>query len=211
MLYLLEKAEVLNTDQIKLLFFRDVSLRMAQKRLLKLLEVKRIKRDRLSISEPYFYYLSKKPGQVEHRLAVNWVYVWFHRKLGGWEKFHSFEWEVKYSILRADGFCALRNLALNSFTFSFVEFDVYDSGNAFDKVPKYNILYESREWERSWWSSLASGFPSIIVVTTGSPRRILDKVDKENRNGLEFMVYTYEQIKEECIHGSSSCASIRTV
>lgn len=55
LLSLLEKAEVLNTDQIKLLFFRDTSLRMAQKRLLKLVQGKRIKRDRLSASEPYFY------------------------------------------------------------------------------------------------------------------------------------------------------------
>lgn len=202
---------MLDTEQIRLLFFRDVSLRMAQRRLKKLTEGKQIKRDRLSINLPNFYYVGKRPCQIEHRLGVNWIYAWLRLNLRSWEKFHSFEWEVAYSVLRADGLCAIRNLALNNFTFSFVEFDIHESGNPFDKVGKYNALYESREWQRSWWSSLATGFPSIIVVTTGNPRRIHDRVESENRNGLEFIVKIYNQVKEECAHGSSGSTSIRAL
>lgn len=183
---------------------------MAQGRLKKLYEGKALKRDRISLDEPFFYYLEKRPGQLEHRLAVNWVYVWF-RKVKvrkGWEKLHSFEWEVPYElIVRPDGFAAVKNLALSqTLTFYFVELDIAESGNSFDKVMRYNKLYKSRKFMDYWWGSLATGFPSIIVVTTTERKKnfILEKVSKENECNLDFQVYTLAQIKEECIHGRNS-------
>ncbi|WP_242662072.1 hypothetical protein [Desulfitobacterium hafniense] len=193
-----------------MLFFRSVSIRMAQKRLLKLVEGKRIKRNRLSIDEPYFYYLDKRPGQVEHRLGVNWVYVWRRIHLHGWEKLHSFEWEVTFKKLRADALLAVRNLAHNSFDFTFIEFDIVGSGNPFDKVSKYNELYESGEWLHTWWGEQATGFPRILIVTTGRVDRIQAML-KDNRNNLEFVIRGFEQIKEECTHGSSRSASIWSI
>lgn len=176
---------------------------MAQGRLKKLVEKKYLKRDRLSFDEPFFYYLEKRPGQLEHRLAVNWVYVWFIRVKvkKGWEKFHSFEWEVPYGkILRPDGFIAIKNLAYNRLTFYFVELDIADSGNGFDKVPKYNRLYKSGEFKGYWWGSLAVGFPSIIIVTTSERKKksILEKIAKDNEFDLDFQVYTLDQIRREC-------------
>jgi hypothetical protein len=177
---------------------------MAQDRLKKLTEKKKVvKRDRLSFEEPFFYYLEKRPGQIEHKLAVNWVYVWFIRVKvkKGWEKFHSFEWEVPYGkILRPDGFASIKNLAYNKLTFYFVELDIAESGNGFDKVPKYNRLYKSKEFMNYWWGPLAVGFPSIIIVTTTERRKksILEKIARENEHDLDFQVYTLEQIKEDC-------------
>ncbi|AFM01430.1 hypothetical protein Desde_3138 [Desulfitobacterium dehalogenans ATCC 51507] len=206
MLSLLEECQVLDTDQIKLLFFDTVSLRMAQQRLRKLVKDKKlIKRDRLSFDRPYFYYLDKRPGQLEHKLAVNWVYVWFNKRIKkGWEKFHSFEWEVPYGkILRPDGFAAIKNLAYNKLTFYFVELDIAESKNEFDKVTKYNRLYSSQEYMNYWWGPLAVGFPSIVIVTTTNRRKnsILEKITKDNEYGLDFQVFTLDQIKEECMHG----------
>lgn len=205
MLSLLEKAEVLDTYQIWLLFF--VSLRMAQKRLTRLYERKKIKR--AENYSPYCYYLDKRPGQIEHRIGVNWIYVWGRLMLRSWEKFHGFEWEVTFSKLRSDGLVIVKNIAHNALEFSFVEFDIVGSGNSFDKVVKYNWLYESGEWLRTWWGPLATGFPRIVVVTTGTTKRIQDLIDRDNRNGLEFVVRTYESIKEECLHGHSSSSGIR--
>lgn len=179
---------------------------MAQGRLKKLHEGKTLKRDRLSLDEPFFYYLDKRPGQLEHRLAVNWVYVWFRKVKAkrGWEKLHSFEWEVPYElIVRPDGFAAIKNIPYGKLTFYFVELDIAESGNAFDKVMRYNKLYKSRKFMNYWWGSLATGFPSIIVVTTTERKKkfILDKIAKENECDLDFQVYTLDQIKEECTHG----------
>ena len=206
MLFLLEGCQVLNTDQIKLIFFESVSIRMAQGRLKKLYEGKTLKRDRLSLDEPFFYYLDKRPGQLEHRLAVNWVYVWFHKVKAkkGWEKLHSFEWEVPYeSIVRPDGFAAIKNIPYGKLTFYFVELDIAESGNAFDKVMRYTKLYKSRKFMDYWWGSVATGFPSIIVVTTTERKKkfILEKIAKGNECDLDFQVFTLDQIKEECNHG----------
>ncbi|MCO5384606.1 MAG: hypothetical protein NHB14_01390 [Desulfosporosinus sp.] len=182
---------------------------MAQGRLKKLYECKTLKRDRLSLEEPFFYYLEKRPGQLEHRLAVNWVYVWLRKvKIKkGWDKLHSFEWEVPYElIVRPDGFAAVKNLPYGTLTFYFIELDIAESGNPFDKVQRYNRLYKSRKVEDYWWGSLATGFPSILVVTTSERKKkfILEKIAKENEYDLDFQVFTLEQIKEECTHGRNS-------
>lgn len=182
---------------------------MAQGRLKKLHEGKSLKRGRLSLDQPFFYYLDKRPGQLEHRLAVNWVYVWFLKVKAkkGWEKLHSFEWEVPYElIVRPDGFAAIKNLAYGTLTFYFVELDIAESGNAFDKVQRYNKLYKSRKFMDYWWGSHATGFPSIIVVTTTERKKktIIDKVSQGNESDLDFQVYTLDQIKEECVYGRNS-------
>lgn len=181
---------------------------MAQVRLKKLYEKKSLKRDRLSLEDPFFYYLEKRPGQLEHRLAVNWVYVWFRKVKAkkGWEKLHSFDREVPYEqIVRPDGFAVIKNIPYGTLTFYFVEMDIAKSGNAFDKVKKYNALYQSEKYLGYWWGTIATGFPSIIIVTTTDRKKktILEKIHRENESGLDFQVYTLEQIKEECSCGGN--------
>lgn len=198
-LRLIESQTVLNTDQIRLLFFRDVSVQMACRRLQRLTQTKRLKRDRHSMSEPYFYYRDKKPGQLDHALGVSWVYTWLSINLKTWEKLHSFEREVPgYGILRPDGFAAVKNIWQSSFRFFFIEFDIAESGNRFNKHLLYNNLYSSEGYTSSWWASLARRFPPVIIVTTGKKERIIERIRGNNENNLEFQVYTLDQIREEC-------------
>lgn len=165
---------------------------------------KLLKRSRLSGNESYFYY-TEKPKQIEHRLGVNWVYVWQtlkYRKLPDY-RINFFQHEDTYENLRADALMLVQNTFKKVNIFSFVEFDIAESGNDFDKVTLYNDLYEKNEISSRAWFKLATGFPSVVIVTTGSKQRIFDRMG-ENRNGLEFEVYTLDEIRRECLYGGSN-------
>jgi hypothetical protein len=193
------KNTALNTDQLKLLFFQDVSNQMACRVLSRMVEDKKVlKRDRLSMSEPYFYYTDKKPGQIEHVLGMSWVYVWLKSNLHSWEQLHSFQREIDYRILRADGFAAIKNVWTNKYRFLFLEMDIAKSGNKFDKVSKYNTFYTNEGYLGAWWVPLTERFPPVMIVTTGRKERIQGIVKAENANGLEFQVFTLEEIKRGC-------------
>ncbi len=194
-----ETQKVLNTEQIKLLFFPDVSIQMACRRLQKLVKKGLLKRDRLSMAEPYYYYVDKKPGQVEHSLAVSWTYTWIRLNLKSWERLQSFEREVSgYKVLRPDGFAAIKNVWENKFRFCFVEMDLAESGNKFDKVSKYNTLYSNEGYIGFWWVPLANRFPPVIIVTTGRIQPIYEHIKAENVNNIEFQAFTLDEIKRGC-------------
>jgi len=209
---LLESQIALNTDMIQLLLFKRNCLRIVQRRLKKLYEGGKISRDRMRLSEPYFYYMDRKPGQIDHVLGVSWVYTWVVLSLSSMEKVHCFDREVKgYKTIRPDAFLGIKNLWQDAYYFYFVELDISRSGNDFGKkVKKYNDLFNSASYMGLWWVSLTKRFPAIIVVTTGRVKTIKEKIEKENVNGLEFRVYSLDQIKEECLNGASSKRSIRT-
>lgn len=200
----IEECGILDTEQIRLLRFKGLKYgrRIAQKRLLSLHKRGRISRTRLSIGHPYYYYIGKQGRQVDHRLGVNWIRVWMTTKLETWERLHSFDYEADYGILRADGFAAVKNKMSGAFKFYFVEFDNAASGNAFDKVGKYNKLYEKQP--AVWWKDLTGRFPAVIIVTTSTARAevIREKIKRENANGLEFKVYSLDRIIRECEHGT---------
>jgi len=208
---LLESQGALDTDQIQHLLFGDNVPHTARRRLKKLYDTKKIKRDRFSINEPYFYYLDKKPGQVEHVLGVSWVYVWIMSTLTNMEKIHCFDREVKdYKIIRPDAFVGVKNLWKDSISFYFVELDIDESGHDFGiKAGRYNELYKSEGYLKQWWVPLAKRFPPIIVVTTGRVKKLQEKIDKENVHNLEFRVYSLNQVREECLNGASSRRGLR--
>ena len=208
---ILEEQSSLNTDQIQYLLFKNNVPHTTRRRLKKLYDAKKIKRDRVSISEPYFYYLDKKPGQIEHVLGVSWVYVWIMSTLNSMERIHCFDREVKdYKLIRPDAFVGIKNLWKDSLTFFFVELDIGESGNDFGiKVRRYNDLYKSEGYVNQWWVPLSKRFPPIIVVTTGRVKTLREKIQKENVHNLEFRVYSLDQVKEECLNGRSGSTGIR--
>ena len=209
---LLESQGALNTDQIKLLLFPDNVLRIVQRRLKKLTDRKAIKRARISLDEPNYYYMDSKPGQLEHVLGVSWIYVWITSTLNSMERLHCFDREVKdYKLVRPDAFVGIKNLWKNSLSFYFVELDIDESGNDFAiKVRRYNDLYASETYMKMWWVPLSKRFPPIIVVTTGRTKKLQEKIQKENVHDLEFRVYSLDQVKEECLNGRTGAGSIRT-
>lgn len=170
---------------------------MAQKRLQRLYELKKIRRTREAIDKPFLYYVGKKPGQMEHLISLNWVYIWLQSQIKGWGQLHCFSREQDYKILRADAFSAIKDRK-GGFYFAFIEMDIAASGNEFKKVELYNALYASEKYSSWWWVDQASGFPPIIVVTTGSKEKLLKRIESENSNNLEFRVYTLNEIKAGC-------------
>ncbi len=199
-LAIIERLKCLDAEQVELLFFRELAQgqRVAQRRLKRLTELKRVKRGRFDVSHPYHYYMNK-PGQVEHALAVGWAYVWISLTCKRWEQVHCFYLETDYGTLRADALAAVKNTVTGTMRVYFVEVDL--SNNSFDKVSKYNALYASGSYASAWWVPLVKRFPAILVFTTGESRRttIRREVERHNINGLEFRVYLLSKVREECL------------
>ncbi len=157
------------------------------------------KRSRISNTESYCYWINNtpKPGQIEHKIGVNWGYIWILNTIKEWEKLHSFEWEVDYGILRADGLASIKNVFTNDYRFHFIEFE-NTKKSLEDKVNRINIFFEEKRYINAWWSSLATGFPSIIVISEDI-NKIEKIIQKENRNNLNFIVCLYSEVKEDCL------------
>lgn len=196
----IEKFKVLNTEQIKILFFSDVKNgdRGANKTLQRLREKQKvIYSNRRYFNETAYHFIDKKyknHPQIEHMLLTNWVYIWFKNSyLSKSEIPFHFQHEYTYSTLRADGFLGIDNLAKKQKIFYFIESDL--SHNAFDKIVKYNTLFENvDEWKDSWWTKYADGFPAIFIATCRKDY-VMSKLAFENKNNLVFKVYDVDQIK----------------
>lgn len=117
-----EKCGVLDTEQIRVLFFgnRTHGRRIAQHRLRLLHKRGRISRGR-EYGRAYYYFLEPR-RDVEHRLGVNWVYVWMRANLKSWE---SLKWEYEKDIggVRPDAAARVYNKISKSERTVFVEFD----------------------------------------------------------------------------------------
>ena len=165
-----ERHGVLDTDMVQLMFFRGMSTgrRGAQHRLKILCDKGYLRRARESFDQPFYYFVGKMSGQLEHRLGVNWVYLWLLLSLKSWETLHCFDYEIDYKVLRADAFAAVKNKVNKErpFKFYYVEFDRAESGNKFDKFDKYTGLFQSERYMEyyTWWLPLADRFPAVIII-----------------------------------------------
>ncbi len=171
----------------------------------------RLKRFRPTIEEPYIYYAaaSQKKAQYEHQVAVNWVYIWFMRTLQSWEKLYRFDYAQNYGVLECDGFVTKRNTWTGEHWFYFVEVEVANH-SPFDKVAKYNRLYEEEKYIDWWWAPLASGFPKILIVCAEHKRMLeakravdQDKAQRGDEEGLEFVVRSLDELKGEIVKNES--------
>lgn len=182
--------KILNTDQIAILDF-DCRLKVAQRRLTKLYESKKVKRLELKSHQPLCYYVSKKaPELVEHTIMTNWMYIYYRQREQEKNIFH-FSYEQQNEILRYDGFIGINNGFV--IRFCFIEVDL--SNNSFDKVKKYNEYYQRKLYEKEWWFNYARGFPAIMILTHRE-EYVKEKVKKENVEGLEFVVKGMDLVDE---------------
>ncbi len=129
----IERRGVLDTEQIRALFFRHLvyGRRIAQKRLQRLHEAQRVERGRM-YSRPCYYYLTPFK-QVEHRLGVNWVYCWMVANLKSWQEL-KWEYEVDIGGVRPDAVATIFNKVERTERTVYVEFD-NDTGS--DIADKY--------------------------------------------------------------------------
>jgi hypothetical protein len=189
----------LNTDQIQLLCFSNTKStgRITRRALQRLREDKKlIHSHRTDFNEPAYHFIDRKyknHPQIEHIILTNWIYIWFKINANKSEIPFYFQHEYAYPTLRADGFLGIDNYTLKKKIFYFIECDV--SHNTFDKIAKYNKLFENtNEWKDSWWIKYADGFPAIFIATYRK-NYVQNKISIENKNGLVFKVVDISQIK----------------
>lgn len=195
-----EQYRCLDAEQVQVMLFPMRSgQRKCQMRLKRLTDRGRLKRWRYSLDRPYAYYI-ERCEQVEHVVLRNWALLWLERGLHGWEEMRC-TYEVKYPALRTDAFVAIKNKVTGAHRFTFLELDRAESGNEFDKVKRYNDLYESGDYAGQWWVPLTKRFPAVMICTTSGARvrRIQKAIERENRNGLEFTVHIVDELRREVL------------
>lgn len=177
---------------------------MCYRTLRRLVKTKKIRKGSRNIEQPNYFFIDEV-GQPLHTIGVNFIWLYFEK----WKKYQAgdsievFQTEpMEYlPYLRPDAFVTVKNMVKKCKIFYFVEFDVYESGNAFDKVKRYNDLFEAIKTKKvSYpWLQETNGFPQIVIVTSGSTDRIKKIINRENRNGLDFEVRTLDDIKKQCL------------
>lgn len=193
----IENYRALETDQIRVMFFpSQQGKRKTQERLLKLYKSGKANRHRTK-DNPYYYYIEKQ-GMINHLLSLNWVRIWLEQ-CKTWEKVHSFQYEQEYKVLRCDGFIAIKNTVTDKFKFYFIEMD--RGTNEFDKIAKYNKMYDGMYYKDHWWVKLTDRFPIVLVVTISENRlkTIKDMIKEQNKSNLEFKVKLLSDIKKEVL------------
>jgi len=179
---------------------------MCCRKLRNLVKTKRIKRDRFSMLTPYFYYLEKQPKRVEHRVGVNWMFTYFKLKNDDDLKLQSFSVEPRIyePIVEPDAFVIIKDYASKDH-FYFIEFHREESGNGFDKIPKYDALFkkifnDKLEGRKSyyWVDPAIDQTFSLIIVTTGDRERIISHVRNEKVYGYKVQVMSISKLKELC-------------
>ena len=192
----IERMGALTTKQIAALHFDiESGYDKANQRLKKLYDDKQIKRCKTNNS--YCYYQGQRSGRLEHLLSLNWVLIHTLKQLRSWQTLYRWEYEKDYKFLRADAFLGLSNSFSKTVNYSFIELD--RSNNTFDKIEKYNRLFESNVWESENWVKTADKFPEILCVCEDRSRcrLILDLIEKENENDLVFKVYYLDDLIRE--------------
>lgn len=191
----LDVLGALTTEQVWSLCFSDIATgqRKAQQRLKRLFDRGLAKRVRPSLDSPMVYWTAQRPGLMEHTVACNWVYCYLVRRCQSWEKIEGWYPEDDYKVLRCDAFAVIRNTALKTNRFLFVEVDL--SENRFDKVQKYTALCQ--KGVDAWWVDETSVFPTVLVVTETLARleHIRKLAKEQNPLGLRFDVKLLSDIK----------------
>jgi len=167
----------------------------------------RIKRDRFSNYEPYFYWPAdkKRPDQIEHRIGINWLYIWFliwSERTGYDLRFKSEPKEYE-PIVRPDAFAPF--FSTNRTHIFFGEFHRHESNNEFDKLPKYTELFQDIITQKAqgirpypWVELRDQKIPTLTVVTTGPKGPILDRLINQNPLGIPYELLTLDELKERC-------------
>lgn len=203
-----EKFNILTSEQIQLMFFnnlKDTSAKRQCQHRLKLMSDRDIlKRKQLLRDEPYYYYIGdkKERKQIEHLILINWLFLWWKYKNPDY-KIYYMEYEKDYKIIRPDLFVVYYDIWNKCYDSVFFEMDKTIS-NLFDKVEKYNELYNLQYHDQ--WTELVKGqFPKVVIATTNKSRlfNIQGKIAKQNE-GHRFKAYYVYDLKEECINGQKS-------
>ncbi|MBC2723326.1 MAG: hypothetical protein HGJ97_11685 [Desulfosporosinus sp.] len=197
----IELCGVMSTDQLTELFFKFPSgKRKCQARMKSLYDRKLVKRTRLSLDAPTVYYQGKYPGQIEHSLALSWVYVWFMRKQG--ETVLTWETEeLKEFGLRVDALCSTKILMTGEIRWYCIEIDRGSvSRHKFRKIDIYDDLYLKEGVAGSKLMKKLGNparFPKVIIVTDDPKHgQKIRRLVAESKTKVRYEVHLLSAIKE---------------
>lgn len=196
------KMRCLNTLQIELMFFSNLkpmsAKRQCQNSCRRLVEREKLNKIRLIKDECNIYY-AKSYDHIEHIVMANWMLLWY--KLSN--KIIHFEYEKNnFQVVKPDIYAVTYNPWIKENPYDSVCFEMDKTvTNEFDKVLKYNKLYENKVYDE--WAIKCAKFPKIIITTTSKNRfnHIKDKIIKQNKYGHRYNVLLLDDLKEECISG----------
>lgn len=197
----IELCGVMDTDQLTELFFKFPSgKRKCQARMKSLYDRHLVKRTRLSLGTSTVYYQGKFPGQIEHSLALSWVYVWMTRKQG--ETVLTWETEeLREFGLRVDALCSTKIPMTGEIRWYCIELDRGSvSRHKFLKVNIYDDLYTKEGFSGSKLMKRLDNpirFPKVIIVTDDAKhgQKIRNHI-AESRTKVKYELFLLSAIKE---------------
>jgi len=217
----IEMFECLNTEQIYYLFFTNIKFGIVKcrERLRVLKEKGKINSIRVDINECNYYFISKKSKFMIHDINRNWGYIYllYMYKFKEYYKFIDIKNEyVMKCGQRADGIIGFKNYVTNEFRYVIIESDRVDSRNKFNKIKEYVDIYRSGNYKKEFWFDKVRRFPHILIVCDSDKKKekILEiekkdnikfviydeRIGKEVRNSLKFIIVTVDEIKKEAIN-----------
>lgn len=204
------KMRCLSTEQVRILFFNNLKIESAKRQSKHRLLIlsggtkdnprdKKLNRFRAIKDESYVYF-NKKYEQIEHIVYMNWMFLWYLNQSDLQIKHLEYE-KKNFEIVRPDIYI----VTYNPFKFEYdsicFEMD-YTTSNDFDKVKKYNLLYEKKVADE--WTIKCNKFPQIIIATMNKRRliNIQDRIRKENKYPyiIKYSVYLIEDMMEVCLN-----------
>lgn len=197
------RHKALTTEQIATLYFPfPTGLRKAQARLSSLVGRKKLKAPvRFSIHSTSIYYDGKQPAQLEHLVDVNWHYVWFEKQLTTGQRIYLWERHKDFGILECDALVGIQSKLANEIWWYFIEMERETDHGEFDKIRKYNKLFESQETTLGghWWWRHVGRFPKVIItcLTENYRQKVLRHIHEENWSNLRFEVKLLSEIIKE--------------
>lgn len=200
MLTHLEALKCLSQEQLHLLEFWDVSTEMSR-RCTKRLEdnhlIRRVKMKWAGTPDWFHLYDDKRPDQIQHRLGKAWICTaWNLKALDSQsnQRLTYFKSEEKRFFVQDEKLpvpdsYGVMNHKVYGDIFNFGEFQVLESGNAWDK--DYRSLFKT--FAEDQWLSL-------MIVTTGPNDILKQRLFKElsGMKNVRLEFYTLDRLKELC-------------
>jgi len=200
----IEIFEILSTEQIYVLHFNnikniDYGLNKVRERMRK---TKGVKKKRLDFKLPTFYFYKIKMSNAIHDVNRNWGFLYLIKLYQDKYKFNDLKIEYVIEDMQSDGFIELvRYIDDKDKIYYFVESDISDSNNKFEKIKKHNDLFKRNGYIHEDWVKSSKHYPHILIVTDNNKKKdkIIELIEIENTENLMFIVITVDEIRAKLL------------
>lgn len=180
---LVDYLKALSREQLQALVFGTGAYAewKAQERLRVLTRRGELHRGRCSVTDSYVYWRGRWPGNLDHLVLANWIYVLARPE----------EWHAEYSLgaIVADAFF------IEDGAPHFLECHRSVNRSSFAaKVEGYVDYYESLAWDTEDWPT-PRRFAKLVVLTD-APEVVRRAIGAKDRVGLRWAIVTPDDIKQ---------------